>query len=56
MVYMDFETLIKNSPPRRVYCVCTNCGYAVCQECPALDRILQEMVMENKEIRFGAKQ
>lgn len=34
MVYMDFEALIKNSRPLRVYCVCTNCGDGACQECP----------------------
>lgn len=34
IVYMDFEALMKNSLPSRVYCVCTNCGDGVCQESP----------------------
>lgn len=34
MVYMDFEALMKNSLLLWVYCVCTNCGDGVRQECP----------------------
>lgn len=55
MVYMDFEALMKNSLPLRVYCVCTNCGDGVRQECPLPDRLLQDVVMENKKTRFGGK-
>lgn len=55
MVYMDFEALMKNSLPLWVYCVCTNCGDGVRQECPLPDRLLQDVVMENKKIRFGGK-
>lgn len=55
MVYMDFEALMKNSLARWVYCVCTNCGDGVRQECPPPDRLLQDVVMENKKIRFGEK-
>lgn len=55
MVYMDFEALMKNSLPLWVYCVCTNCGDGVRQDCPPLDRLLQDVVMENKKIRFGEK-
>lgn len=55
MVYMDFEALMKNSLPLWVYCVCTNCGDGVRQECPPPDRLLQDVVMENKKIRFGEK-
>lgn len=60
MVYMDFEALMKNSLPSRVYCVCTNCGDGVCQESPPprfsnSDRLFQDVVMENKKIRFGEK-
>lgn len=58
MVYMDFEALMKNSLPLWVYCVCTNCGDGVRQECPPPpppDRLLQDVVMENKKIRFGRK-
>lgn len=53
MVYMDFEALMKNSQPLWVYCVCTNCGDGVGQDCPPPDRVLQDVVMENKKIRFG---
>jgi len=53
MVYMDFEALMKNSLPPWVYCVCTNCGDGARQECPPPDRLLQDVVMENKKIRFG---
>lgn len=55
MVYMDFEAIMKNSLPLRVYCVCTNCGDGVRQEWPPPDRLLQDVVMENKKIRFGGK-
>lgn len=52
---MDFEALMKNSLALWVYCVCTNCGDGVCQECPPPDWLLQDVVMENKKIRFGEK-
>lgn len=56
MVYIDFEALMKNSLPFWVYCVSTNCGDSVRQECPPfLDRPQQDVVMKNTKIRFGEK-
>lgn len=55
MVYMDFEALMENRLPVWVYCVCTNCGDGVRQECPPPDWLFQDVVMENKKIRFGEK-
>ena len=62
MVDMDFEALMRNSLPLWVYCVRTNCGDGAHQERHPLSppnsprlRLLQDVVMENKKIRFGGK-
>lgn len=56
MVYMDFEALMKNSPPFWVYCVSTNCGDRNAPTSLAfLDRLQQDVVMENTKIRLGEK-
>lgn len=54
MVYMDFETLIKNSLSLGLLCLCANCRNSVCQQCASPDHFLHNSVMGTQKIRTAA--